>query len=181
MNDDILAGSTTPSGGDFPVLAAPLNSPVEVGVRILMILTEAYPEVLDVNRLVLLDHGVLHSADLGGPESLHPALPVRAGELGVKRDAVEAGLHLMLRAGLAEMTATAEGVQFQAGDGAHNFVEILGSNYATTLQDRVAWVVRHFEDLSESSLRQQTRAIFDSWSEEFHVLNTPLLGEGEPA
>lgn len=36
--------------------------------------------------------------------------------LGVKRETVEAGLDLMLRVGLVEVTATADGVQFQAGD-----------------------------------------------------------------
>jgi hypothetical protein len=64
-----------------------------------MILTEAFLEHLDVNRLVLLDHSVLHTADLGGPESLHPPLPIRAGELGVKRTTIEQGLQVMLRAG----------------------------------------------------------------------------------
>ncbi|MGL5824044.1 MAG: ABC-three component system middle component 2, partial [Nocardioides sp.] len=59
----------------------PLNGPLEVAVRVLMVLVEAFPEHLDLNRLVLLDHGLLHSADLGGPESLHPPVPIRAGEL----------------------------------------------------------------------------------------------------
>ncbi|WP_155290133.1 ABC-three component system middle component 2 [Rhodococcoides fascians] len=155
------------SSGEPVAVTHPLNSPVELGVRIVMILVEAYPEHLDVNRLVLLDHAVLHSADLGGPESLHPALPVRAGELGVKRDVVEGGLTLLLRGGLAVMAATADGVQFQAGEGALHFVDILGSSYATALHDRVVWVVQNFDDLSEEKVRQHMRDIFGSWSEEF--------------
>ena len=43
----------------------PLNSPVETGVRVLMLLTSVFPEHLSLNQLVLLDHGLLHSADLG--------------------------------------------------------------------------------------------------------------------
>jgi hypothetical protein len=175
--DDPTAFVPSPDG--VPTVSAdPLNSPVEVGVRVLMLLTEAYPERLDVNRLVLLDHGVLHSADLGGPESLHPALPVRAGELSVKRHAVEAGLELMIRAGLAEMTLTPDGVQFHAGEDAHHFVEILGSTYATTLHERAAWVVANFDDLSESSLRRQMRGIFASWSEEFEALGASTQDPG---
>ena len=61
-------------------MKTPLNSPLEVGIRVLMLLAEAFPAGLDLNDLVLLDHGLLHSADLGGPESLHPPLPIRAGE-----------------------------------------------------------------------------------------------------
>lgn len=175
---DHNAGTSGLDGGR-PALASPLNSPVEVGVRVLMILTETFPEKLDVNRLVLLDHGVLHSADLGGPDSLHPALPVRAGELGVKRSAVEAGLQLMMRAGLAEMTATGDGIQFGAGERAHSFIQILGSSYAATLHDRVEWVVHHFDDLSETVLRSQMRAIFGSWSEEFQAADATARPVGE--
>jgi len=70
------------------------------------------------------------------------------------------------------VTATADGVQFQAGDGAHHFVDILGSSYANTLHERVTWVLRQFEDLSESMLRLQMRSILDSWSREFQALTT---------
>lgn len=178
MSPDDLPVSASSGDGEPAVTAAPLNSPVEVGVRVLMILAEAYPEKLDVNRLVLLDHAVLHSADLGGPASLHPALPVRAGELSVKRDAVEAGLQLMIRAELAEMTLTPDGVQFHAGEGAHHFIEILGSTHATTLRDRVNWVVHTFDELSEKSLRRQMRNIFASWSEEFEDRNAPTRNRG---
>ena len=82
-------------------MSNPLNSSLEVGMRVLMILVDAFPAHLDINRLVLLDHGLLHSADLDGPESLHPPIPVRVGELGVKRQHIEDGLHVMIRAGLA--------------------------------------------------------------------------------
>lgn len=155
-------------------MRSPLNSPLEVGVRVLLILAEAYPERLDVSRLVLLDHGVLHSADLGGPASLHPTLPVRAGELGVKRAAIEEGLHVMLRAHLVEMSANETGIEFQASDAAYSFASVLESDYSTTLQERVGWVVNRFGDLSEETLRGEMRSIFASWSEEFGVLDAPL-------
>jgi hypothetical protein len=150
-------------------MRSPLNGPLEVGVRVLMILTEAFPEHLDVHRLVLLDHSVLHTADLGGPESLHPPLPIRAGELGVKRTTIEQGLQVMLRAGLIEMTTAETGIQFQASDSAYSFVSSLSADYAATLRNRAQWVVQHFDDLSEEALRNQMRTIFGSWSEEFET------------
>ena len=144
-----------------------LNSPVEVGVRVLMLLTEAFPEHLDLNRLVLLDHGLLHSADLGGPESLHPPLPIRAGELGVKRRTIEGGLEVLIRAGLAQMDAGAEGIQFRASEDAEGFVSLLGTRYAGALHDRAAWVVDRFGSLEETALRQEMREVSAHWSEEF--------------
>lgn len=97
-------------------MKSPLNSPLEVGVRVLMLLSEAFPAHLDLNRLVLLDHGLLHSADIGGPESLHPPLPIRAGELGVKRRTIEDGLELMTRAGLAQMDVGGRGAEAERED-----------------------------------------------------------------
>ena len=41
-------------------MSNPLNSPLEVGMRVLMILVEAFPAHLDINRLVLLDLSLIH-------------------------------------------------------------------------------------------------------------------------
>jgi hypothetical protein len=157
-------------------MRSPLNSPLEVGVRVLMLLSEAFPTRLDLNRLVLLDHGLLHSADLGGPESLHPPLPIRAGEFGMKRKIIEQGLEVMIRADLAELDAGANGIEFWASDRAYGFVNLLGSEYALQLHSRASWVIGHFEDLSDSSLRDQMRGIFDSWSEEFEAVDQSVNG-----
>ncbi len=153
---------------------SPLNGPLEVGIRVLMILTQAFPAELDLNQLVLLDHFVLHSRDVGGPESLHPALPIRAGEIAAKRESIEAGIGLLLRLHLAEIAVGMNGgVRFLAGDGALHFVGVLGSSYSHRLRDRVGWVLgSFFPDLDEANLRRQTKAIFDSWSEEFHWPDT---------
>jgi hypothetical protein len=151
----------------------PLNSPLEVGVRVLALLSEAFPRHLDLNKLVLLDHGLLHSADLGGPESLHPPLPIRAGEFGMKRLTIEQGLEVMIRAGLVEMSVSDDGIQFSASEGAEGFLSILATEYAATLHARASWVIQHFDDLSETSLRAQMRGIFDSWSEEFEHVDAP--------
>lgn len=148
-------------------MTTPLNSPVEVGVRVLMLLTEAFPAHLDLNRLVLLDHGLLHSADLGGPDSLHPALPIRAGELGVKRRTIEGGLEVLIRAGLAQMDVGADGIQFHASEDAEGFVSLLATGYAGALHDRASWVVNRFGLLEETALRQEMRDVTAHWSEEF--------------
>lgn len=153
-------------------MKTPLNSPLEVGIRVLMLLAEAFPAGLDLNDLVLLDHGLLHSADLGGPESLHPPLPIRAGELGMKRRTIEQGLEVMIRAGLAEISAGQAGIRFVASERAYGFVNLLASEYAGTLRSRATWVIGHFGDLSEISLRSEMRSIFDQWSEEFEPIDS---------
>ena len=153
----------------------PLNSPLEVGLRVLMVLQAAFPEHLDLNQLVLLDHSMLHSADLGGPDSLHPPVPVRAGELGVRREAIEAGLEVMIRAKLAHAGLGDGGVEFWAGEAADGFTRLLESAYALQLHDRAAWVVQHFGSLDESVLRAGLSSVAQHWSEEF----TPAIEREE--
>lgn len=158
----------SPTGVD-DLLLSPLNGPLEFGLRILMVLVEAFPAELDLNQLVLLDHVVLHSGDIGGPESLHPAVPLRVGEMSVKRDSIEAGIQLLVQLGLARISVTVAGMHYIAGDSAQHFVDILGSTYSAMLRDRTSWALERFADLTEETLRGGTKALFDSWSEEFHT------------
>ena len=78
----------------------PFNGPLETGVRSLAILTAAFPMAMDLQRLVEMDYLVVHSEDARGPSSLHAPLPLRAGELLVRRGLIESGLKLMVRRGL---------------------------------------------------------------------------------
>lgn len=147
-------------------MSSPLNSPLEYGMRVLVMLTEAYPVQLDVNQLVLLDHSVLHTADLGGPPSIHPSHVASAGELGVRRATLEEGLRVMLRAGLIDMRTSRTGIRYEAGDEAHSFVSALSSNYIAELRRRSHWVVEQFGTLTDEQVRQRMGALFGSWSEE---------------
>ena len=151
-------------------MSNPLNSPFEVGVRVLMILVEAFPAHLDISRLVLLDHGLLHSADLNGPESLHPPIPIRVGELGVKRQHIERGLRVMIRTGLADMSAEDSGIEFRATESSESFLKLLESDYARALHDRARWVVKEFGAVDDACLRERMREISSLWSEEFEVM-----------
>jgi hypothetical protein len=148
-------------------MTSPLNGPLEVAIRVLTVLTEAFPARLDLNRLVLLDHGLLHSADLGGPESLHPPVPLRSGELGVKRERVQGGVEVLIRAGLAHMEPSTEGIHFWASERAAGFVRLLETEYAHALTERAAWVVGHFGDMSDADLREAMRSVSGHWAEEF--------------
>lgn len=136
-------------------------------MRVLTVLNAAFPTRLDVNCLVLLDHSLLHSADFGGPASLHPALPLRSGELGLKRERIQDGVEVLVRAGLAEMEPSADGIHFRASERAAGFVRILETEYAHLLTERATWVVEQFGSLSDKELRGAMRAVSGRWAEEF--------------
>lgn len=122
----------------------PLNSPLEVGVRALVLLAESHPEPLDLGQLVVLDHVLLHSGEFDGPPSLHPDLPARAGELGMKRAVLEQALLVLIRAGLAGVVDRQEGLMYAATDQGPAFVDVLEAPYAGFLRERAEWVVHHY-------------------------------------
>lgn len=157
-------------------MTTPLNGPLEVAVRVLMVLVEAFPEHLDLNRLVLLDHGLLHSADLGGPESLHPPIPIRAGELGIKRQLVQGGVEVLIRSHLAQVETQLDGIHFWASENAAGFVRLLETDYARALSSRASWVVNHFADLSDADIREAMRTVSGHWAEEFEHVQTATSG-----
>lgn len=122
----------------------PLNSPLEVGVRALVLLAESHPEPLDLAQLVVLDHVLLHSGEFDGPPSLHPDLPARAGEIGMKRTVLEQALLVLIRAGLAGVEDRSEGLMYTATDRGPAFVDVLEAPYAESLRERAEWAVHDY-------------------------------------
>ncbi|MGW4198855.1 ABC-three component system middle component 2 [Streptomyces sp. NPDC005004] len=144
----------------------PLNSPLEVGMRTLVLLTAAFPEPMDVARLVYLDHVMLHSGELNGPPSLHPSLPAGPGELAMRQHLVEQGLLVLMRAGLADVEPTADGLMYRASEEGPGFVDILEAPYVGALRDRATWVIAA-QSTPELDVRAATRAITDRWARDF--------------
>lgn len=149
----------------------PLNSPLEVGLRVLFLLVEAHPVRFDLSRLVLLDYALLHSGDLDGPASVHPPLPLRQGELGIKRHLLSQGLEVLVRTGLAEMSLSGAGMLYGASESAPGFLALLQREYARDLRTRATWVIQRFGALPDDQLRLEMRRIQGAWSEEFHSLD----------
>lgn len=151
---------------------ATFNSPLETGIRSLSILVAAYPTAFDLQRLVEMDYLVVHSGDTGGPESLHAPLPLRAGELLVRRGLIEQGLMLMMSRDLVQRIAGEDGFRFLAGETAAPFIFSLTSEYSRKLFNRSKWAVKRFEEMSTEEIRKLTRLFFEQWSSEFQPIQT---------
>ena len=147
--------------------ATPFNSSLESGVRALSILEAAHPEACDLHRLVELDYLVVHSGDAGGPASLHAALPMRAGELLVRREIIEQGLLLMASRGLAERAVSSDGISYRAGEAAGPYMAALRAPYSVQLRARAQWAIETFGDLETDAIRAITSRFFDKWTSEF--------------
>lgn len=151
------------------------NSPIETGVRALILLAESYPDQLDLQRILEFDYILVHTSDVDGPPSIHPALPLRSGELLVRRQIIERGLMLMISRGLAGRNATANGFTYYAQDAAGPFLDSLTAAYLTDLKERAVWVVDRFSGMSDHEIRVMLTQIYDQWSREFQIPEQPGL------
>lgn len=148
-----------------------LNSPLEIGIRVVALLTALYPKRADLARIVLLDHVVLHSSDFAGASSLHPEVPGRAGELGVKRQLIREGITIMGSRGLIVQDLTTAGIYYRASEDARPFLDSMDALYLTHLRARCIWAADTFGSLDDDDIRARLAVVFGSWAEEFEQLN----------
>ena len=145
---------------------------METGIRSLAILVAAHPASFDLQRLVEMDYLVVHSGDADGPESLHVPLPLRAGELLVRRGLIEKGLMLMMSRGLVQRLPSVDGISYVAGEAAAPFLSSLTVDYLVRLRERAEWVTRRFEGVSTEEISRITHRYFERWSSQFQPTET---------
>jgi hypothetical protein len=148
-------------------MTSPFNTPLETGIRSLAILTAMFPQSLDLQYLVYFDYLTVHSGDVEGPDSLHAPLPLRSGELAVRRELIERGLFLMMSRGLVQRLSEARGFQYIVTDTASAFLSMLSSDYMSKLRERADWVVETFGESSPEELKVVERQFFQAWSTQF--------------
>jgi hypothetical protein len=142
------------------------NTPLESGLRALFVLAAARRRAFDTQRLVYFDYLLVHSAEVDGPESLHPRSPAQKGELLVRRALLQDGLDLMRSRDLIERRFKAGGIAYAATTAGANLVSEFESDYAALLRERAAWVVETFAPKSDQALADLLGARVTRWDDE---------------
>lgn len=153
------------------------NSSLEAGIRVVAILGAAYPQSYDLQRLVAFDYLLVHTADVGGPDNLHPSVPMHSAELLVRRKLVEQSLLLMMTRDLVEREVTSEGIRYVAGENATTFLSSVSSLYLIALKERASWLIEALGSHSEEEFKNVMRRFFDKWVEEFQQVEQSLGGK----
>ena len=152
------------------------NSPVETGVRALIILNALYPSALDLNDLLLFDHLVVHTSDFSGPPSLHPDIPPRSGEPLVRRRLIENGIRLMRMRHLIDIEFARSGILYRASDDAGAMISLMRSDYAHQLVERADWLAYRCKMAGIEDLKRQVTDRIGRWRTEFqHNPDVPRL------
>lgn len=144
------------------------NTPIELGLRALIILNELSPELLDLNRLVIYDYLVTHTKDVDEEmESLHPSVPYRSGEIIIKRKVMQDGINLMYSRELLDIVYTKNGVFFKANDLSEFFINYFDSSYAREIKNYSQWLHEKFSHYSDKELNDYISDNVSKWGSEF--------------
>lgn len=150
------------------IVSGPFNSPLECGLRALVMLAAAEPAACDLQRLIFYDYLLVHSGDVSdGPESIHPPTPLRSGEALVRRHWIERGLLLMISRELVVRNFTERGIMYQSSPLTISFLRYMEQPYTRKLRDRAQWVIERFGEYSDQQLLDFFKGNLDRWGGEF--------------
>ncbi len=122
------------------------NGTIETMVRVLRVLDTMHPVALAPDEISFLDYAVVHTADFGGPESLHPGIPGRSREIAVRRPLIADALACATLHRLVDVVAGEGPTRYVANDKSFNYLQPLRSPYGSATWDRAVWLAgRHKE------------------------------------
>ncbi|MEO5330596.1 MAG: hypothetical protein H7839_01125 [Magnetococcus sp. YQC-5] len=149
------------------MFSSPFNTPVETGLRVLSILSAAYPKPFDLHHLSYLDYLLVHSNDIpDGPDSLHPPTPYRSGEILVRRSLIEQGLLLFWSRGLVDRHFTEEGIIYAGTNSSGTFLDSLYTMYVKNLREHANWLLNRLGDLPKEQIQMMVEKNMDKWGSE---------------
>lgn len=142
------------------------NTPLEAGLRAVIILETFEPAQFDIATISLLDYYLVHTADAGGPKSIHPEISARRGEYYVRRHLIEKGIALMVRCSLIEKIPTSSGILFQSHETAAALLDLIGTEYNKKLITAARWLANRSHEDGQDEFLHHLRLKIDRWSQE---------------
>jgi len=152
------------------------NSPLEIALRVLLILSFGKKNSFSLERLIIYDYLILNSGDIeNAPESLHPSLPNRSSQLLVKRELLQKALLILASKELVIIKYAKSGIQYAPSKLTEPFILYFESNYYESLKERVIWIAEVFKSRNDKSLEKFIALNLEKWGSEF--LNESYMRE----
>jgi len=144
------------------------NSPLEISLRVLLLLSLNGAKGVSIERLVIYDYLILNSGDIeGAPKSLHPALPNRSSQLLIKRELIKKALQILSSKELILVKYTKKGILYTPSKLSIPFITYFESDYFIELKKRIEWVIEHFKNKTEKKLNKYISSNLNKWGSEF--------------
>lgn len=152
------------------------NSPLEIALRVLLILNLGKKKSFSLERLIIYDYLILNSGDIeDAPESLHPSLPNRSSQLLIKRELLQKALLILASKELILINYTKSGIQYAPSKLTEPFISYFDSQYFKELKERVIWIAESFKSKNDKSLEKYISVNIAKWGSEF--LNESYMRE----
>lgn len=151
------------------------NTPFELGMRMVYLLSCMYPVGADLQKLVLLDYAIVYSGDFGGPESLHTPVPFRGNELYSRRELIQLGLSLMSSRALITAEFNDLGILYFAGENSRSFVDSIDVSYTRRLIERCLWAANKFGYMNSIELTSFFNEKNHRWGAEVELKRTTSI------
>lgn len=151
---------------DMTASPALFNTPLEAGLRTLIILDAFAPEAFDIGELSLLDYYVVHASDAGAKNSVHPDLEARAGEYFVRRKLIQDGLLLMVGSFLVDEVHCDRGILYRSREMTSALVDLMSSHYNSRLKESCGWLLKKSREEGLEVFFQGLRSGIARWSHE---------------
>lgn len=126
------------------------NSPVEVGLRCLLIINQK--RRVNLEQLVMFDYLCLNTNDFDGPPSIHAPVPHRSVQILVRREMIKTGLRLLISKELVSIVNLKSGLYYSKTKLTSLFLNHLTSEYRMDYQNRLEWVLTNYGNWSEEKL-----------------------------
>jgi hypothetical protein len=143
------------------------NTPEEVGVRIVFILSECKLG-MSIQRIMYYDYFSLHIHDIDNSlKSLHPSNQGHSSEIVVKRELIMQGIKFALNKGLIDIEYTEEGIFYKRNKITERFIKIFESEYINKYKKNTFIIHQRFNKYSDEELDKYIIKNIGEWVGEF--------------
>jgi len=143
------------------------NTPVETGMRCLIVLQAIGTPGADLERIMYYDYLSLNTADLDGPESLHAPIPNRGVQVYARKELISRGLVLLISKELVDLRVTPEGFTYTINTSGNKFLEYFQTSYFQSLVERIGWTQSRFRELTNQQIKYYIDTNLQKWGGEF--------------
>lgn len=146
-----------------------MNSPIEFGLRALILLTQIGDEGIDIDRLLIYDYLLTNSGEFNKEyPSLHAETPYKYSKLVVKREVLKEGVNIFTKCGLIDVILNETGIYYKKNMYTEAFLKNMTSKYKQKLVDIARWIISDIHYKDDSKIEEEINSRILKYGIEFY-------------
>jgi hypothetical protein len=145
------------------------NSPIEVGIRVLVLLDRSTNTRHSLQRLCIYDYILLHAGDIDlSQNNIHPLHPYRSSEYPIKHQIIKNAIYLLITRRLINVFVDKYGITYGCNVRTKWFLDFLESEYIKKLKRTAEWIDAKFSESTDEELSILMKQKITKWGDEFN-------------